>query len=298
MSAAIMRSLGDSKTPVVFLIISSVLNILLDLLFIVIFHMNVEGAALATVIAQGVSGVISTIFLLKQFEILKFEKEELTIDKDSLIRLSAVGIPMGLQFSITAIGTIILQAAVNSFGAITVAGVTAAQKIQMFATCPLEALGPTMATFTGQNLGAGKLSRIGQGLKVSTLIGFGCSAGLFIILFFFTGDLSLLFLNPTDTEAINSAYRFLLIAASGFPLLTCILTFRFTIQGMGYSAFAMIAGVLEMIARSIVAFTLPQILGFTGVCLAHIAAWILADLFLIPAYFWCRNHLYKTMNYM
>lgn len=295
MTASVIRALGDSRTPVIFLIVSSVLNIVLDLVFILPCQMNVAGAALATVISQGVSGLVCLIYAKKKFPILRLEKGEGRPDKFSIVWLCRIGLPMGLQYSITAIGTIVVQAAVNAFGEVAVAGVAAAQKISGLLTCPLEALGATMATYTGQNMGAGRLDRVSRGLFLSTLSGIVVSAVTLVVVLLFGNQLSLLFISSAEAEALDYSFHFLLISAATYALLTLVLTVRYTIQGMGYSTFAMIAGFLEMAARCFVGLVLPLWLGFTGVCFSNPAAWIAADLFLIPAFFFCRRRLSRTM---
>ena len=158
--AGIIRALGDSKTPVYFLILSSLLNIALDLLFIVQIGTGTAGAAYATVISQAVSGILCLIYMKKKFEILHMHREETRISGRHIYILCKMGVPMGLQYSITAIGSVVIQTAINSLGSIAVASVTAGQKIGMFFCCPFDALGGTMATYAGQNAGAGKVDRI------------------------------------------------------------------------------------------------------------------------------------------
>ena len=179
-TAAIIRSLGDSRSPVIFLAIASGINIVLDIVFIVAFHMGVEGPALATVISQGISGLLSLFYMKKKFEILRISKEEWKMRGSYMKTLCYMGIPMGLQYSVTAIGTLVIQAAINGFGSMTVAGVTAAQRINAFISCPIEAIGATMAPYSGQNMGAGKLDRVGKGLRDASLLGFVISAVLFV----------------------------------------------------------------------------------------------------------------------
>lgn len=291
--AAVIRSLGDSRTPVVFLAVSSFLNIALDLISILGLHMSVEGPALATVISQGVSGMICLLYMRKKYPILKASKEEWKPDGKYMKRLCFMGIPMGLQYSVTAIGTLVLQAAINGMGAAVVAGVTAAQKINAFISCPVEALGQTMAPYTGQNVGAGKIDRIGKGLLQASLVGFAVSALCFLTAFLTGRQLVLLFLDAKEAEIIAYAYRFLLCCTGGYCLLTLVNTVRFTIQGMGFSVFAICSGVMEMIARILVAVVVAGHFGFAGICFAHPAAWVFADAFLIPAFFYCRRKLYR-----
>lgn len=292
--AGIIRSLGDSKTPVVFLAVSSILNIVLDIVFILLLDMNVEGPAWATVISQGVSGVICLFYMKKKFPILKATKEEWKPDRKYMRRLCAIGIPMGLQYSVTAIGTVIVQSAVNGLGAAVVAGVAAAQKINAFIACPIDALGQTMAPYAGQNIGAGKLDRIGKGLKSACIAGVIMSVICFAISFFAGRQLSLLFLDAAETQIIEYSYVFLLYCTVNYILLMLVNVVRFTIQGMGFSTFAICAGVMELLARAIAGWLLVPRWGYTGICLAHPLAWVFADCFLVPAYFYCRNKLYKA----
>lgn len=287
--SGIIRSLGDSKTPLFFLIISSIINIILDLFLIIYMHMGVAGAAWATVIAQAVSGILCLIYMRKKYSVLKFESDELKIDGYCIRRLCYMGVPMGLQYSITAIGSVILQAAVNGLGSIIVAAVTAAGKISMFLCCPFDALGSTMATYTGQNIGAGKLERISEGIKKSMIIGSVYSIVALMISVFFGKSLAILFVNENEIEILAKVSENLIIVAAFYIPLCIVNVVRFTIQGMGYSTFAILAGVCEMIARALCGFILVPIFGYVAVCLASPVAWIFADAFLIPAYKYVIN---------
>lgn len=291
--AAIIRSLGDSKTPVIFLAISSGINIVLDLVFVLVFGMGVEGPAIATVLAQGVSGIICLFYMYRNFPVLHASRDEWKPELHYMGKLCFIGIPMGLQYSITAIGSLVLQTAVNGLGAMVVAGVTAAQKINMFISCPIESLGQTMAPYAGQNMGAGKIDRIGKGLKSAVLMGWGVSIICFLIAVLFGKQLTLLFVDAGETEIIAYSYQFLLFCIGGYCLLTLVNTVRFTIQGMGFSVFAILSGIMEMIARILAATVVVQMIGFAGTCLAHPMAWLFADVFLIPAFFWCRKKVAK-----
>lgn len=294
MLAAILRSLGDSKTPVLFLAVSSVINVALDVAFILVFHMNVEGPALATVISQGLSGMICLWYMKKRFGILRMQGDEWKLRKDYCFKLCYIGVPMGLQYSITGIGSMVIQAAVNSFGSVAVAGVTAAQKINMFLTCPIEALGTTMASYAGQNMGAGRLDRVSRGLRSATLCGFGTAAVLFGVVLLFGREMTMLFLDVPDPQVLDYAFRFLIVSSAGGCLLVLVNTVRFTIQGMGFSMFAITAGVLEMIARTLAGTLGVKAFGFTGICFANVLAWIFADAFLIPAFFYCKRRCMGT----
>ena len=291
--AALIRSLGDSRTPVVFLAISSVLNIVLDLVFILVFRWGVIGAALATVLSQGISGVCCLFYVGRTFPILHGSRSEWKVQPRYMVRLCTIGIPMGLQYSITAIGTLVIQAAVNGFGATVMAGVTAAGRLGNFLSCPIEALGQTMASYVGQNVGAGKLKRVSKGLKAASLMGFCVSAVLLVIVVLFGRRMSVLFLDAGEVEAMGYAYQYMTVTAAGYCLLTLVNTVRFTIQGMGFSGIAILAGVFEMVARTLAGTLLVAVAGYFGICMANTLAWIFADAFLIPAFFLCRRRLEK-----
>lgn len=295
MLAGIIRSLGDSTTPLVFLLISSVMNIFLDLFTIIVLKMGVAGAAWATVISQGVSGILCLIYMTRKFTILKMQGDEWKPHGHSMMVLCGMGIPMGLQYSITAIGSVILQTAVNTLGSIAVASVTAGGKIGNFFCCPFDAMGATMATYGGQNIGARKLDRISRGLKDCVLLGAVYSVIALVVIYFFSDVIALLFVDASETEILQNTRLFLLANVSFYFPLALVNIVRFMIQGLGYSRLAILAGVCEMIARSAVAFCLVPRLGYQGACFANPAAWIAADLFLIPAYLHVMKHLRQVV---
>lgn len=297
MVANMIRSLGDSKTPVFFLVLSSFLNIGLDLFFIINLHMGVSGAALATVVSQVISGVACLAYMIKKFEILHIRKGEWNVDGQIISNLCNMGIPMGLQYSITAIGGVILQTATNSLGSMAVAAVTAGSRIANFMGCAYEAMGSTMATYGGQNVGAKKLDRIGKGLSACLKLGIGYAGFALVFILLFGKRLALLFLEADQVSIIDDVQLFLLLNIAAYSLLAVVNIVRFLIQGMGFSKFAVLAGVLEMIARTLVAFTLVPMFGFTGVCLGSPVAWVFADAFLIPAYFHVMKVLKKNLQY-
>ena len=296
MTAAILRALGDSKSPIIFLAISSAINIGLDLLLIIVFRMGVEGAALATVVSQGVSGVISIIYIKKKFNILAMEKGDWKLERHLAGKLTGVGIPMGLQYSITGIGSVILQTAVNGLGSIYVASMTAGSKINIFLACPFDALGQTMAPYAGQNIGARKLDRVGKGLRAACIIGFIVSGLMVIVVKLFGDQLTMLFLDEKDPVIMQNSTQFLIIVSAFYCLLTLVNTVRFTIQGMGFSSLAIIAGVMEMIARGIAGMLLVPAFGYLGACYSSPLAWLLADAFLIPAFFLCKRKVARQLE--
>ncbi|MBO5348115.1 MAG: polysaccharide biosynthesis C-terminal domain-containing protein, partial [Lachnospiraceae bacterium] len=294
MLSGIIRALGDSKTPVIFLLISSVLNIGLDLLFIVVLHTGVAGAAWATVISQGISGVLCLLYMIKKFDILHIQKEEWAVESQMMLTLCNMGIPMGLQYSITAIGSVILQTATNTLGSIAVASTTAAGRIGGFLACPFDAMGSTMATYSGQNVGAGKLERVGQGMRSCIWLGAGYSVIALLVSVLFGKQLATLFVEGTETVILENVQLFLIINTVCYFPLALVNIIRFTIQGVGFPRFAILAGVFEMIARALAGIVLVPAFGFVGACLGSPIAWILADVFLIPAYIHVINKLKKS----
>lgn len=294
--SAYLRSLGDSVTPVIFLVISAGLNIGLDLLFIVTFKWGVFGAAFATVLSQAVSGILCLILIIKKFDILRLKRDDWKLDWDYTRYLLIMGLPMGLQYSITAIGSVILQSSVNTLGSTAVASMTAGSRISMFVVCPFDALGSTMATFGGQNVGAGRLDRLGRGLRSAVTLGAIYSALILVVLIFFGRDLILLFVNASEVTVIAQAKQFLVTNAAFYLMLALVNIVRFLIQGMGFSGFAVFAGVFEMVARALVGLVFVPIFGFIAACFASPLAWIFADCFLIPAFFHCRKKLQSAMT--
>ena len=294
--SAYLRSLGDSVTPVIFPVISAGLNIGLDLLFIVTFKWGVFGAAFATVLSQAVSGILCLILIIKKFDILHLKRDDWKLDWDYTRYLLIMGLPMGLQYSITAIGSVILQSSVNTLGSTAVASMTAGSRISMFVVCPFDALGSTMATFGGQNVGAGRLDRLGRGLRSAVTLGAIYSALILVVLIFFGRDLILLFVNASEVTVIAQAKQFLVTNAAFYLMLALVNIVRFLIQGMGFSGFAVFAGVFEMVARALVGLVFVPIFGFIAACFASPLAWIFADCFLIPAFFHCRKKLQSAMT--
>ena len=294
--SAYLRSLGDSITPVIFLVLSAGLNIGLDLLFIVTFHWGVFGAAFATVLSQAVSGILCLILIIKKFDLLHLKREDWKLDWGYSRYLLIMGLPMGLQYSITAIGSVILQASVNTLGSTAVASMTAGSRISMFVVCPFDALGSTMATFGGQNVGAGRLDRLGRGLRSAVILGAIYSALILVVLIFFGRDLILLFVSAKEAAVIAQAKQFLVTNAAFYLMLALVNIVRFLIQGMGFSGFAVFAGVFEMVARTLVGLVFVPIFEFTAACSANPLAWIFADCFLIPAFFHCRKKLQNAMT--
>lgn len=289
--SSIIRALGDSKTPFWFLLLSTVLNIVLDLLCILTLGWGVAGAAIATVFSQGLSAFLCYIYMYRKFDILKTEPSDRRFRKDLARQLLSIGVPMGLQFSITAIGSIMLQSANNSLGTACVAAFTAAMRIKMFVMCPLDGLGMAMATYSGQNYGAGKPDRIWMGIKSATLMMLVYSVAIALVMWGLADKFALLFISPDETEIMKDTVLFLHINTSFFILLGSLSILRYSIQGAGYTRLSMFSGVAEMIARVLVSLILVPELKFWGVCLGDPTAWLFANLFLVPAFVYVYRRL-------
>ena len=293
MCAGILRSLGDSRTPVIWLVAASLLNVVLDIVCIVTFHMDVFGAAFATIFSQYVAGLGCLIRLCRGFPILRMEKGDWAWDGKRIRVLCSMGLPMGLQYSITAIGSILIQAAVNHLGTDYITAVTAASKVHMFLCCPFDAMGSAMATYGGQNVGAQKWERLHQGTGACVLLGVIYSAVELGIVWFLGDFLCSLFLDAEAMSLMPLVRQYLLIQTYFAVPLALVNILRFMIQGMGFSPIATLAGVLEMVGRGSMAYLTP-LLGYMAACFAAPAAWLLADVFLITAYFLCCRHLRRT----
>lgn len=287
-SGGIIRSLGDSRTPLYFSVASSVLNVGLDYFAIQGLHMGVRGAALATLCAQMFSCVLNLTYIRRQSGSLwkggPDSGWDWKPDGYTMRVLCGMGIPMGLQHSITAVGSIVIQTAVNTLGSVFVAAVTAANRVISLATIPFDSLASTMTVYAGQNIGAKKLSRIQKGVRMSMGIGSVYAAAALGILFFGGRHLAMLFVEAEEETILGAAHQFLIGNGIFFLLLLMVDIFRLTIQGMGHTGLAMFAGVCEMLARTAVAFLVVPIWGYQGICLANPIAWLCAVLFLVPMY--------------
>ena len=294
--AATMRALGDSKRPLYFLLVASFLNIGLDLVCIIMFHMGAFGAAFATVVSQAVAGIGSLIYIMRHYPELRWSREEGCFSLTHCAKLCSMGIPMGLQCSITAIGSVVLQGAVNGLGSDIVAAQTAGGKAAQFLCVPLESIGTAMTTYASQNMGAKDLDRVDRG--VYTALGIGCvySIASFLILRVTDKLLIGLFLDASETAIMANAQSFIFWNSVFYIPLAVLIIYRYTIQGLGFSGLAMFAGVAEMIARAMVGFWFVPLWGYFAACIASPVAWFFACFFLIPAYFVVRKRLQKEKD--
>lgn len=279
--SGIIRALGDSRTPFYFLVISTILNIILDLVFIITLHWGVAGAAWATIIAQALSGVMCLIYMKKKYSILKSSPEERKLNFRAMSTLLMNGVPMGLQYSITAIGTIMLQSSVNVLDAVYISAYAAAMKVKQLAMAPFDGIANACSTFCSQNLGAGKLDRIWKGVKNGVGIGLVYAVAIAFVLFFVGSEIAWMFVDRSETEVLAAVQLMLSCAAFFYPVLSILNCVRMTLQGMGFGAIAIFAGWLELAARAMMALLVIPKFGYIAVCFTDQAAWVVAAVFVV-----------------
>ena len=280
--SSILRSVGDSRTPFLFLAFSAGLNIFLDLFCIIVLHWGCMGAAIATVTAQAVSAVLCLFFIKKKMPLLWLEKENRIMQRNTSAELLKMGLPTGFQFSITAIGSMVMQSANNGLGSVYVSAFTAAMKIKQFMMCPFDAISTAASVFCSQNLGAGQSKRIRQGLRQGVLVGVGYGAFAGVIMILFGRPLTKLFIVSSAFEAINASAKYLRCLGFFYWSLGILNTCRMTTQGLGYSGRAILSGAVEMAARCFVSLALVPIFHFDAICFADQSAWITATLYIVP----------------
>lgn len=294
--ASVLRALGNSKVPLYFLILSALLNIVLDLVLIIVFHIGAPGAAYATVISQGVSGVLCLVYIVKKIPVLHLEREDWK-PKAHLLKIQlGIGIPMALQYSITAIGTMMVQTSLNLLGSGLVAAFTAASKIEQVVTQAYVALGTTMATYCAQNIGAGKIQRIRSGFRSATIMSFVYAVISGILIMTVGKYMTYLFVSGDVAEIMASVDIYLKCVGIFFIPLAVVNLYRNGIQGMGYGILPMMAGVAELVGRGIVAVIAAGKRSYVGVCLASPIAWIFAAALLIVMYFYIMKHDMKKFE--
>ena len=292
--AAFLRALGDSRSPLYFLIISAAINVVLDIVFIVYGGMGVDGCAYATVIAQAISALLCFIYIVKRYPILHLKREDFRISFCSWGRLLALGIPMALQFSITAIGTIIVQGAVNVYGEIYMAGFSAAGKLQNIIATVFSAFGATIATYVGQNRGAGKMDRVRQGVRTTQMMIIVYSVFAMAVVLLFGRYMMWIFVSPSETEVIDVAVLYFRTVFWCYPFLGSIFLYRNTLQGLGYGLVPMLGGVFELVARAGIVLLVAGRTSFVGVCLSDPAAWLSALIPLVPYYIYTMRKWKKA----
>lgn len=284
--ASVLRALGNSKVPLYFLILSALLNIVLDLVLIIVFHMGAAGAAVATVVSQGVSGLLCLVYIVKCVPVLRMSRDDWRPSGHLLKTQMRIGIPMALQYSITAIGTMMVQSSLNILGSTLVAAYTAAGKIEQVVSQAYVALGTTLATYSAQNIGAGDLPRIRRGFRATTWIGVIYSFAAAALVMTVGKYMTYLFVSEDVELIMDSVDLYLKCAGSLFIPLAIVNIYRNGIQGLGYGLLPMMAGVAELVGRGVMSVIAAQQKSYLGVCLASPAAWVLAAALLIGMYFY------------
>lgn len=285
LTAGILRAVGNSRMPLYFLIFSTVLNIFLDLLFIIPLHLGTGGAALATVLAQGLSGILCLFYIVKKLPFLRLSKADFSFRKDFALEELSVGVPMALQYIVTSVGMLIIQTALNSLGTLAVTAYTVGNKIDVIMEQGPIAIGAAMSTYSAQNLGAGKVQRIRQGVKASI-----CIMAVYFLVFgtliaFWGKNLTYLFVSESSVQLVEYVDIFLKIIGSTGILLGILCIFRNCVQGMGYGTISLVGGIIELAARSIIALITMYSRQFYTICMGYPLAWLFAGIFFILIYF-------------
>lgn len=288
--ASIIRALGDSKTPLYFLIIASIINIILALCFIIFFKLGVAGSAIAVILSQGISVIFCLFYIKRKFPILHLKKKDWLIKINSESLKSAlehlqVGIPMSVQFSIIGLGVIVIQSVCNTFGSNVIAAVTAALRIEQIATLPMISFGVALATFVAQNFGAKKFRRIRIGVIRTSILSIVLSILMAIIMRFYGTEIIKEFIGSATLEIIDIAHQYLLISTFFYIFLSQIFIYRNALQGMGEVVFPLIASVAELLMRAFAAVYLAIKFGYIGMFYSGPIAWISACFILSLGYY-------------
>lgn len=293
--AAVLRALGDGRSPLYFLAISSVINIILDIVLIVNFGMGVEGCGYATVLAQGISALLCFLYMRKKFDILKMNREDAKISLSSMGRLLGLGIPMGIRFAITGVSLIIVQGAVNLFGQVYIAAFTTASKIQNMVTTVFVAFGATVATYVGQNRGAGDIERVRQGVRITQMLIVTWSLVIIGLVWVFGPWMLKLFVDASEVEVLDAGMKYLHLVSWCYPFLGSIFLYRNALQSLGHSFVPMVGAIFELVARILVVmYVIGGVGGYVGVCLTDPTAWLAALLPIVPYYFYRMRILLKN----
>ena len=285
--SSVLRSLGDSRTPFMFLAFSAILNIFLDLFCILVLKWGCAGAAIATITAQAVSGILCLVYIFKKVQVMHLEAQDRKVEGSAVKELLIMGIPTGLQFSITAIGSMVMQSANNKLGSVYVSGFTAGMRIKQFTMCPFDAFATAASVFCSQNLGAGQAKRIKQGFwqAIAVAVGYGLIAGLIMI--FLGRPLSMIFVKKSAVDVLDASAKYLRCMGFFYWSLGILNVARMVTQGLGYSGRAIFSGVTEMAARIIVSLGFVGAFGYTAICFADQTAWVTATIYILPTCLYC-----------
>lgn len=285
--ATILRSLGDGQTPLYAMIVAALSNIVLDLLFVLVFHWGIAGASIATLIAQGISGVYC-LLKIRKIEFMTLRKDHFALKPAMARRLLGLGSPMAAQNAIIAIGGMIIQSVVNGYSVAFIGGFTASNKLYGVLEIAATSYGYAMITYVGQNLGSGKLDRIKAGMGWAITVAVGTSALIAAVMLIFGETIVGAFISGSPAEvaeATKAGYTYLSIMSICLPILYILHVTRSAVQGMGNTVLPMVSGIAEFVMRTGGVLLLPILLGENGIFVAEVLAWFGADLILIPSYF-------------
>lgn len=296
MQTNIIRALGDSRMPTIILATALTINILLEPIAILVLGWGIPGAALATIASQFVGNLVCFAYIIKKVPALHIRREDWKLDKKILKNHLKIGVPMGFQASIIAIGAVILQVALNNLGPVAVASYAASQKVDAIAMMPMMSFGMAMAAYTAQNYGARKYARIIEGVKKCAYmsVGFSIVAALFNI--FMGPSIMYLFVGDGQQQVIDYGHTYLIVNGVCYWILALLFIFRYTLQGLGQSTVPTIAGVMELCMRSAAAIILVDIFGYLGACLANPLAWLGACVPLAVSFFMVRRKFQKVLR--
>lgn len=294
--ATILRSLGDGQTPLYAMIVAAISNIVLDLLFVLVFRLGIAGAAIATLIAQGISSVYC-LLKIKKIQFLTLRKAHFTLHASMARRLLGLGSPMAAQNAIIAVGGMIITAVVNNYGVAFIGGFTAANKLYGVLEIAATSYGYAMITYVGQNLGAAKIDRIRAGMKWATTVALATSGVIAAVMLLLGQPIVGTFISGTPEEAaaaLKVGVTYLSIMSLCLPILYILHVTRSAVQGMGNTVLPMVSGIAEFIMRTGGVLLLPAILGENGIFIAEVSAWLGADLILVPSYFYILRRISRT----
>lgn len=298
MLASILRALGDGKTPLRAMIVASLTNIALDLLFVLGFHWGIAGAAVATLIAQAVSGAFC-LSVIRKISVLSCTKDDFHLQVQTAGRLFVLGLPMAFQNSIISVGGMIVQTVVNGFGVIFIAGFTATNKLYGILEIAATSYGYAMTTYVGQNMGAGEYARIRKGVRSALWVALVTSAVIALCMLFLGHTILGYFLSGEEqvvAQAMTIAYRYLAIMSICLPILYLLHIVRSALQGMGNTVLPMASGIAEFVMRALAALMLPRIIGESGIFYAEVTAWAGADVILVGSYFWVLRQFINNIK--
>lgn len=271
--SAVLRALGDSKTPLYALVVASIFNVVLDLLFVLQFNMGVIGTAYATVIAQALSCVFCVVYIVFKLPILHLNKEDFKINRSACFQLLKMGLPTGGCSSVTAVGGVVLQGVINGFGSDVVAAFTSGMRVEQLMIQPAYSFGMAIASYSGQNLGARKMDRIQSGVHKCMIICLAICVVVGLVEIFLGEYLVQIFISAEETVVIYYAKYYLVISGIFLPALALLNTYRNAVQGLGNGMVPLLCGVVELLSRVLVALLLVGVLGYLGICLASPVAW-------------------------